>query len=821
MSLTPNNEISAKSTTDVPKYSEFLDIYLGKRNAVMVSYAQVGGSIEFPLNFSWSEMENLVLLRFSVGVGYRWWLWYHRDIWPDIPPGVALTLVYHEDPETAVPKAKDLAARISSIYGIPLQPLHRYSESGYTIVRFFVAISTSDAEDLATNNIFPLIISDGLGFVKNSPKILDDIENERYFRSFYALIRDRNDFDYDNDTTEFVPIVGLAFVSKGAIEKIANATFRVSLDNVLGLDEEYTYWTDSDNSIVKFNFLFPIEVYEDQSILPDNTMYEYSGILAYMLKRGNYTRGDLPLDDIYITFGPFTVREEISQIPKVDAGFFITGVNTSSQINGENATEIEFTLLVINKAGSEAIDIKVFFPLPPSLLFILKRLQKEGYDVNETLVSDDWDIHENVSIGGYKGIVLNATLGNLNVNDSVNITFKLLIPNKFIGLLRNVPINVIYGPLVIFKDIEGKFYSVTANGFFVWITHTVVVARLNFNDIIAYSDKTTTVTLNVTIWNKGPDAISNIRVEIYRGVMTGYGEFSDAGMVAMTTIASISADSTKTVTLSFDTKLRPGFWIIFGLIRFEVDGHKFALTTNSKGVLILPPLNLLKRWLRRFGNPLPHVELDIFKNVTVEDGLLSVEIYITNIGELETTLTIIDWWNLDYIDTSKGINGVTQFEVNGSALDFDTNVDTLLGVLRVKSVATTVGVNSTIVIRFKLALKSGVNTSEIVVNPAVIKYLYSTFPPESAERPDEMEESEEGGALTLNDESYKLLSFTLKPMQGEEGSYLDTYTNYLLQVYQPSEEGEEGGIGGRGLLLIGAIVAIIVVGALVIVLRRR
>ena len=821
-----NIQSNPQSTTDIGQSAEFLDVFLGKRNAVLITYSSVGGQLSLPLNFTWSEFENLVALKVSIGVGYRWWLWYHRDIWPDIPPGLALTVVYKEGAETAVPKAKSLADKISDIYGIELQPVVRETLGAYTIVRFFRALSTGDALSFTESNILPMINEDGLGVIKNSPKIQDDINNEKYFRGFYALIRDVNDIDLDNITMEYIPVTGLAFVSNGTILRVENRTFELSLDRALGQDNVYDKSETKNASIVRVHFLLPVEVVEENSTMPDNPLYEYSGVLAYNLKRGNFTRDDLPLDDIKITFKPFSAQEELKTMPRVFSRFYISKVNTTYELDGSNATKIDFTLNITNRGGSSALDLKAYFFMPKSLLYLLFKLKRMGYNISEILVSNDWVIHWNASYRTYKGIILTSSLGDLAVNGTTAITFSIIVPNNLTYALKYIPIAITFGPMVYFKDIEGKFYISIANGMFIWATRTSVGARLTIDKTELYTDKTLTITANITVFNFGPsDDIKNVEVNLVRGIMTEMDEFMDFKIIASSTISRIGAKDSKSLLLQSNQALRPGFWTILGYIKFEIGNKKFMVSTNGAGILVLPPKNLYDKWVRKLRYPIPHVELDIFKNVTKDGDTLNVEIYIRNTGELDTTLNIIDWWSLDIVDTSKGVNGVLYFSVNGSTLDFDVSIDNLLGVIRVKSLSTTVKVNQTIVISFQLALKSGVNASDIVPNPTLVRYLYGTIPPENIERPDQ------GGSTGTNitqlfttsfeSKAYNVYLKSIEPMGDGTSTYLDTYTNAVLEISEIIGGGGGGAPYRIPRFAVIGIIAIIIVATVALFLTRK
>ncbi|MGQ4892138.1 MAG: hypothetical protein ACP6IP_06580 [Candidatus Njordarchaeia archaeon] len=813
---------NTKSTTNISTKVEFLDVYLGKRTASVITYSYIGGNVEFPFAFNETEFQNLVALKLSVGVGYRWWLWYHRDIWPDIPPALVLTLVYREGASTAVPKAKSLAQKISDIYGIELQPFNMEEIGDYTVVRFARAVTSSEVSTFVSNNILSLIPDTGLGKVKNSPKITDDIQNGKYSRAFYALVQDKGDIDQDNITNEYVPVIATAFVANETIQRLGNRTFDISLDRAIGMDLEYDAPTGYNISVARFHFLFPIEVIEENSTLPDNPLYEYSGVLAYDLKRGNYTRSDLPLDDIKIVFKPFSAQEELASMPKVFTKFYISKVNTSYKMNGENATKIDFSLEIENKGGSTALDLEAYFFLPRSLMYMLYKLHREGYKVNETLISDDWTVHVNASYREYRGIILTSEIGDLAVNETKNITFSVVVPNRFAWSLKFVPIEIQFGPIVYYKDVEGKFYLAISNGIFVWVNKAVVGARLTVTNTELYTDKTLTVTANVTVANFGPDDIINVKVDLVKGITTEMNEMLDFSIIASSTIASIPGGTAKSVILQSNQNLRPGFWTVFGIVSFNVGGKRFRVSTNGRGVLVLPPKSLYDKWVRKLRYPIPHVELDIYKNVSRTGDTLEVEIYIRNTGDLDTTLNIMDWWNLKYVDTSRGFNGVLEFSVNGSAKDFDVYVNPLLGTVKIVSRATTVPVNTTVVIKYKLALNATVNTSDIVSNPTLVRYLYGTIPPEKMERPDEIESNttETLGAGTLGSEAYKLYAATVKPLDGGQSTYLDAYTNAVIQVNEIVGGGEAPSGNILRVAILG-IVAIVIIAGVLLVLRRR
>ena len=830
-SITKEKPIQKLSITEFPIKLQTLDIYFGKRNSSVVTYVELGGAKNFPLNFTDEEFQDLLIMRLAVGAGYRWWLWYHRAIWPDIPPGISLILVYNGTTSDIVTRAKALAAKISEIYGIDLQPVAKDVDTGkgITVILFYQVLQPSYLVNFVDNNILPLLSDNGLGGVKNSPKISDNILNDKYFRGYYALLRDIEDMDNDSDTDEFVPITGLAFVSPESIEGVGNDTYRVSLDTVLGLDMNYTYTTGFNYSRIRFHSMLPLEVLENESVIPDNPYYEYSGILNYNLKVGAYERTYLPLEDVYVVFKPFNAREELKTMPKVYSAFFITNV-TTTYIGPAEATKIQFTYMLKVVNGSAIQDGFALFPMPYSIVRFIEFLNNSGYSVDEIFDSGNWTANYNASYRDYRGILLNTTIGTLNVNETFTANFSITIPNLYLLLLSRFPIYSPIGPITYYRDSESKLYVSIANGFLAWPGKATVAAWLEMGKGEYYPDESITINAKVHVRNFGPNTITNVKVNLIRMMLQDINSWTDIRTIATGTISSIDPKQTKSLTLTSNQKIRPGFWTLLGTTDFEVGGRRFTITTNGFGLLIVPASYLYRHWIRFKSFPMPHAELEINKNVTIQGNELVVEIKIRNVGDVDTTLNIVDWWNLEYVNTSEGFHGLTSFRVNTTEVSgVDVRVINDLGVVRIISVKTNVPVNTTIVIRYTIALKSNVNASNIVVNPTIVKYVFGEVPPESGERPDKPEMGGQGSAPSNPkiESAIKLASNTLAVAQQNE---VETYTNPVYKVTQSTGEtsGESGEEGGQTApksniirLLLPTIIIVAIIIAVVFVLKKR
>ena len=121
-SIESTHNISTKvtTTTDINVYAEAANFYIGKAGHVAMVLLAAGGHIEVPVDPSWPEFDGLVAMRIAGGIGHRWWLYYHHDICPEIPPTITLILHYNKSESEATPLAKSLADKVGDSLNLSL-----------------------------------------------------------------------------------------------------------------------------------------------------------------------------------------------------------------------------------------------------------------------------------------------------------------------------------------------------------------------------------------------------------------------------------------------------------------------------------------------------------------------------------------------------------------------------------------------------------------------------------------------------------------------------------------------------------------------------
>ncbi|MGQ4893314.1 MAG: hypothetical protein ACP6IQ_01670 [Candidatus Njordarchaeia archaeon] len=826
--------------------SEYLNIYIGKGGTMVITLSYVGGNITTELDPTASYFQDLYMMKLGVGTGYRWWLYYHKAIWPDIPPGLSLILVYNASSSIAIPRAKSLAAEINDIYSINLQPIHYEVRGTYTIVGFFQAVDTATAKSFAKNNILSLFPNEGFGAITQSEAIDAAMDADRYFRGTLALIKDEHDIDLDNDFDEYIPVIGTAFVVPNAVHLTDDEWFNFSLESALNLNEtfEFTHNPNCNISIAKVHFPLPVEIDETRSTLPDNPMYEFTGLLLYALKVGNYTRE--PEEDLLLTFKPFNPEEEIRNSPKIAAIFLVANATSSMEIiNGTEVyhTELEFELRLRNYGGSAAQNLTIVLPLPDRFLEYLRFVASWLNVSVDSFFEGDWNFTY-VHLYDINRPALITTYPSLDVNDTVTLKFNLTV--HYIEGFGSAGITIPVGPIVIYRDSEGKVLFSTANGFsliprITWgLRPRYIVAFLRPTSVNVVGD-TLTGTVNVTVINFGGGEIKDVKIYLIGGISNGLSSVTNPTLFDMAYISTVGDHSSESRELQFEVKMRPGFWYLVADVNFKawtpMGRVQIDILTNGLGLLVPPPASAIMRWRQRHGFPLPHTELEISKNATYYNDTSTVEVTITikNIGDEETSFNVFDFWTAEYIDDpTASDHGVIEYLINGTDKRTQTNVvyDSLLGVVRIKSPTINLQPNETVVIKYKVKINSSLSAEDLVINPSLVKYRFGEYAPdieagpedcakEGAEREGgeyfEKHEEEGGSEALLRVHSYGIL-------QDEGGNFLDSYTNAILSVVSTTSggEGEEIPTGlPRTFIIIGAVIGVLAVAGVILVLKRR
>ncbi len=839
----------ASSTTDFGLYGEFATFYVGKGNATAMVLSSVGGSVEVPVNFSWEELDGLIALRIAGGVGHKWWLYYHHDIYPEIPPMRTLIMLYELPESQAVTKAKSLAQKIGAAVNVSFYPLWSHEEDGKTWILFTSEASLEDTANFIKDKILSMFPDDGLSVFADSPVIDDNLDKGIYTRAALTLLRDTEDFDGDNDTEEFAPVIVLATVIKDAIQKLDDGWYKLSIKEALQLssDANISPRSISNVSIVKISHYLPLEIDESRtSPLPDNPMYEYSGKLIYVLKTENISK---EYSDIVVYGKPFNYSEEREQAPLVTARFHIENVTSINNWGGfgHDALIIKYNIEIYNGGKGDAVDVVIGFEIKDKLKDMLDRMVSElgnviGY--NDLLKGPGWN-YTTISAEGTPIYAFTCYVDNISANSSITLEFNLTVIPDIVGLRGIVEaLNPHMGPLYFYKDKEGKQYFGFANGFVfapdkVWTVGVLLIDSRNpINEHEFYYE----YNFKVVLIGEGNTPLKNVVAKLYLSKPEGVFSLTEIHQVDVEYKNQIVPDENgainREIPLSFEGRLRSGVWFVFASVEFDIDMDwgtvHLGFITNSYMAYIPPESWLIQKWIQNHVFPYKHVELNVNKISTYDNttGELTIKLNITNIGDTNTTIQLFEFLLLDYIDTSAGNNGVVEFKVNGESKlsEIEVGKKDDLGVLVIVSPEIGVDVNQTVTVEIRV--KIVVNyTGEFVVRPTLIHYIFGDYAPDQIDKEGdqarecgsrsrgEHEASEyaeegthsEGGKMKVLMEK----SFTI--MQAGTANALSTYTNSVVLVVTP----QTGRKFPWGLIILLTLIVSIIVIAYVVVSKRK
>jgi len=825
-----------QTTTTVNAYGEFLNIWIGKNRSIAVQLMAAGGQITLPFDTSRSEFEGLFLMRLGIGVGFRWWLYFHRSIWGDIPPGVSLFLIYKGGTESGnIKKALNLSEYIGSLLGIEFQPFWHEQVNDETHVLFFAAVNVTTAWNIMNSMVLDVFPNDGLGPIAHSPVIEEGVMKERYTRAFIEIVRDTGDIDLDNDTTEFVPILGVAFIVPNAIEDYIDDWYRISLKTALRLPDNFTFEPApyANVSMIKVTFFIPVEIDETYTTLPDNPGYEQSGILLYFLRVGE--KKERTEDDIVIVGKPYNLTEEFEKTPMIITAWLLTDAESVTMWNID-ATKFIFTIYIANIGLGEAKNVTVVILLYDFHIDMLEHMIEESH-LNITigdLIEGNWT-YENITIEDREMQAFTYRIDSVPGNTTMNITFNLTLPVSSTQFLFGRPLlfYFFHGPLILYRDYENKPNFAMANGFILLISKDANLFAwpiLLLNDVKITPEGEFSANATVVVYNHEVSTVSidSVDVSLIRGLFASPREAKDIRELASGSIEKdIDPGNVSNITLSVHDRLRPGFWTIFAATTFEVTIEdreiRFPLWTESVGVFIGIPYWAIKRWKRIQGLPIPHVELEVTKNVSVENDTLYITVTIKNVGDVNTSIHVIEWLRSDIIDS-------VTVKVNGTEIGATVMYDTLLGVAIIKTSSIRLDVNTTVIVTIEVKLKANISVN-ITINPTLVKYDFGPYTPPREDAPEDAyhgcekeehgaKEGEEGGVM-------RIAEFVIAQTATEESTYTNPIPSVsLITPILPPPGGEEEEVPppqqprlGRLLIILIPLIAGIVI--IVIVAKKK
>lgn len=831
----PRIRIEASTTTDIGVYAEEANFLMGKAGHVAMVLLAAGGTIEIPIDTSWEELDGLLAMRIAGGIGHRWWLYYHHDICPEIPPMTTLILYYGKTEIEATPLAKGLANKIGSTLGIAFYPLWSFDAERGSVFIFTSEPDLTKTIDFINSVVISRFPTAGITSFAHSQIIQENMKNEVYTRASLTVIRDHMDVDKDTNVDEFIPVLLLATVLPNTIKETTDGWLKFSVKESLGLGPETKIEPNpaSNYSLIKFDSYLPIEIDENRSTIPDNPLYEFTGKLIYVLKSRNSSR---TLDDIVIYFKAFSFEEELKSMPFVTSVFSISNISVTTYTHGIWsfwALNVTYSVQIVNVGSGAALNVTVALPLVGDFRRVLNAMAYFfGTSMDEFIRGENWSIKNRTKIGDAYFDAFVTTIDRVEPNSTKTVSFNvILIPDIIKRYFPTLAVGLSFamGPVVTYKDSEGRDYFVVSNGFIVapeaafasvayllpsnieLIDPNELLFRFNFKLILgAISGDNPQIDI---------DKLLNVKAKLLVSRPCSTALISAPKEVASDQLSELTLNETgETVhifNLSFDANLRFGVWAIFGYVEFTIEtpfgNITLGLVTNSYMIYIPPIPQIIAKWLLEKIFPYPHVELEIqkFAEYDATRNELTIRINVKNIGDTDTEIRFFEFLLVDYVDVSAGNNGVISVKINGETVDVHVEVKENLGVIVIVSPWIPIKAGEEVSIEIKVKVVANY-TGEIILRPTLFKYNFGRFEPgtvpdeeshvdETEDREEhESEESEHGGKLLLG-----LPTGEVRALQ-EAGNILSTFSNSVLI---PGAERIRWGI----IILLSIIASIIII----------
>ncbi|MGQ4892191.1 MAG: hypothetical protein ACP6IP_06845 [Candidatus Njordarchaeia archaeon] len=650
-------EVSAYSLTYKTTY-ENLEFYLGKNRGVIASYRVIGGDLKLPINFKGIRLPNTLIL--GAGNGSDWWRYYFKPIGGPTSEGVYLIIYYRNlDRKTATVNSLAIRNMVSMNYGIKLIPIIVLPKDSGFLYIFYSKDGIKSVLDSILNNVYN--ISNGLFTLLDKKSIY----HSKFARVYVGFIEDQNDWNGNLNFGERVPIRQIIFPLENFVVKEKD-TLSISLKRNLNFDQIIPM-DGSNSSVIRFSIGSPIQFIS--GIKPNNTGYEFSGDLVYIIKDAEGK--EKKLRDIYFSFKPFN-ESALLNIPNILVRFNVSNITSSNfKISIPNKTvhfiNATLTAEISNIGNSTAYNSTLILPLEPKLVKLYQFLKSKKFidDIEEAFRVNitDWRFISLERLGLY-GLGIEVKLGEIEGNSSVAVSFEFLLPNS-----TNLELFLWkIGPILIYFSNNcttwQKAMITVGNGliFDKRGSSFALFSILNKNLISEQG----TLTIKLEIVNSGIGKLMSADLQL---VVTKAENLMQKEAITLSIKANLNIAnmSRLEITDEINKRFYPGRWILGYqmIIRSEKYNYSLALFSTFNQIISIHNSPVSASLLLKDGVIMEHPEVNVLKNKTVlsKEGFCIVSIKAENVGDLPTKVLIIDPINSEQIDKSRGKDGFLGFMI--------------------------------------------------------------------------------------------------------------------------------------------------------------
>ena len=373
-----------------------------------------------------------------------------------------------------------------------------------------------------------------------------------------------------------------------------------------------------------------------------------------------------------------------------------------------------------------------------------------------------------------------------------------------------------------YEDRDGNEFFGISNGIDLQVgdDEAILVGQVSIEE--PYYRVGDNVTINVEVENIGDIAATDITVNLVHGLLNNKFLIDRPRIFANQSIDSLDAGEKTTLTFVVAANSFVGLHPVFALITYTTDAGqgamnltnpftnetvewihageaKIAVMSTMTFTLLLPPEGKENELIPAFPQPV----LDVNTTVIVDDGHVTVEVNITNVGEISTLATYEQYFN----GTVLNVTSVTT-----------TNGTEHWGLLRdlqyviVKDID--IPVNETVTIVIELVANA---SATIIIPSGEITY---TSPYENELDPDE--ESSSGGTnTTLQEVTLDKYNYKMGILQDSSQTSENTWKDYTYPQSIGVTPSTGGGLAGKwGPAIAFGVIIVVAIVLLVVVLKR-
>ena len=415
-------------------------------------------------------------------------------------------------------------------------------------------------------------------------------------------------------------------------------------------------------------------------------------------------------------------------------------------------------------------------------------------------------------------------LGNITRDSIINATDKLRtdLASNVSRELWKTPI----GPFTYYEDAVGHHFWAFANGFATQINdkQPVLVPVASISDLTVLIGQE--VNISLTIDNIGDAAASDVQVTFYHAIADYNWSFRDISVIKTVDVGNINAGTNITTTINVTARTRIGVHPIYANVTFtDDDGRRITVFSSMVFAIVLPKFAEKPKPDYPFPTPELEITKTFDKYVANVSDIITVTVNITNVGDEDTRIIIVDTINSSAFDVVPGSlkvyrNGedITNYVTYGIAFDRAIRGTHITAIfiksnVRRPNVGVYLEPNQTLTITYQMRVKSGGN---IVVYPLIVHYT-ALYPVYASEMPSESTESGGTGALSINDATKFSVNDILAGYQQSQENQVTTYSASFTVALQEAATT----VFPLGRVIFFAGIAMIIVAIVIVVHQRR